>query len=351
MATQTAVSDPTLEARERRAIMKATARSMLVATVIAFVVPAIISTAVAVGYSRSAWTDGVRWSLYMVAAASLAAIIGLIFGVPRARADFKSQPSERYESNSNLEQISDWLTKLLVGAGLVELKSVPQLFSNVGSYLGAGMEIPNAEAFSVTAVAYGSGVGFGLGYLWARLLLRFLLEMAEKFAAEESTLDQIMNSLRSASKDKTSQEPEHALVAAAEKALRTAEVSSAFLPILWVDDTPSNNTPLVDALHALGIGVDQALSTAAAMEALNKRSYGLVISDLGRSENGQWHERAGLELIESIRNIPSDVPIFIFGTRRAVEMREELELSGAALVTNRASVLFEQAVATCARGA
>src|SRR5262245_22255856 len=72
---------------------------------------------VAAGSPGGDVVDGMRWAVYMLATALVAAIAGLVFGVPRARADFAPEASERYEANSNLEQISDWLTKLLVGAG------------------------------------------------------------------------------------------------------------------------------------------------------------------------------------------------------------------------------------------
>jgi CheY-like chemotaxis protein len=324
---------------------------MLAATCVAFLVPAIIAFALALGTTPSDWPDGVRWSLYMLAAAALAAILGLIFGVPRARTDFSAQPSERYSSNSNLEQISDWLTKLLVGAGLVELSRLPELFRAMGDYLGAGMGVPNGEAYCVAAVAYGAGVGFGLGYLWARLLLRYLLEKTEKFAAAESLTDQLVAALRTASRGEGVQEPEQQLTASVGNAVRAAAVSNAFSPILWVDDTPSNNASLVAAFERLGIEVDQVVSTSAALERLRRRPYGLIITDLGRTEDGAWHDLAGRELIEAVRKASYDVPIFIFATRRALAMRQELEQAGAALVTNQAGQLFERAVDTCARRA
>ena len=58
--------------------------------------------------SGAGWGDGLRWLLYMIAAAAVTIIVGLIFGVSRARAEFVAGASERYASNSNLEQISDW---------------------------------------------------------------------------------------------------------------------------------------------------------------------------------------------------------------------------------------------------
>src|SRR5271166_176498 len=82
--------------------------------------------------SGAPWSEGLRWFLYMIATAVIAVILGLVFGVPRARSEFIAGATERYAANSNLEQISDWLTKLLVGAGLVQLTSVPGRRSRPG---------------------------------------------------------------------------------------------------------------------------------------------------------------------------------------------------------------------------
>src|SRR5690348_5138906 len=104
----------------------------------ALVVGSLAGILVAVG-AHAPWSEGLRWFLYMIATAVLALILGLIFGVPRARSEFIAGASERYASNSNLEQISDWLTKLLVGAGLVQLTSTPGRLRDLGEYLGSGM--------------------------------------------------------------------------------------------------------------------------------------------------------------------------------------------------------------------
>ncbi len=80
-----------------------------------------VVAALLVAASGGSWADGFRWILYLLAAATLSGILGLIFGLPRALSDYQPAAAERYKGNSNLEEISDWLTKLLVGVGLVQL--------------------------------------------------------------------------------------------------------------------------------------------------------------------------------------------------------------------------------------
>ena len=48
------------------------------------------------------------------------------------------QPS--YLPNTNLETISDWLTKVIVGVGLVEIREVIAWVSEVGQVAGAAMD-------------------------------------------------------------------------------------------------------------------------------------------------------------------------------------------------------------------
>lgn len=289
--------------------------------------------------------EGLRFTLYILAASVVAVILGLIFGVPRARTEFMADASERYASNSNLEQISDWLTKLLVGAGLVELTNLPNAASRLGSYLGAGLTTPNASTIALASSIYGAGVGFVTGYLWTRLRLRFFLETSDRLAAEASKVQGIADKLRSQNQAHAQTEPGSDLNRAAESAMRVREAvgKGSIAPILWVDDVPQNNAAIVDALRSLDIEVQLAKSTSEALDLLNRRSYGLIISDLGRQESDGYNPTAGVDLIRAVRARDSVVPIFIFGTHRALSMQEDLLRHGATFVTSRASALFEEA--------
>src|ERR1700743_738960 len=63
--------------------------------------------------------------LELVAGASwgVGSVLGFLFGVPRLRTSTGAQPPvgdrSQFTPNTNLEQISDWLTKIIVGATLV----------------------------------------------------------------------------------------------------------------------------------------------------------------------------------------------------------------------------------------
>lgn len=312
----------------------------------------LLSTAIAIGVaagsgSDAPWYDGLRWALYMGAAAAVAMSLGLIFAIPRSRADFAAAASERYSSNSNLEQISDWLTKLLVGAGLVQLSSMPAWFVNAGAYLGASMSVPNAGAYCISALVFGAGVGFLAAYLWTRLRLRSLLEAGDWIAAETSKQrDIVFDELVKANAASDTPEPESALFRTADSAVSTVRRSGTTGRgrVLWVDDHPENNTSLVAALRELNIQVDLAVSTAEALQQFDAAEYALVITDLGRTENGQEHEFAGEELIKALRERKSSVPVFVYASARGNAHRERLTSAGATFVTNRPTELLSRAV-------
>jgi hypothetical protein len=122
----------------------------------------------------------------MTAGASIfaGALLGLLFGIPFTSnaATNGSTSNSKYRGNTNLEQISDWLTKLLVGAGLVQLGRAPSAFGRLANSLsGAFGAAPASAAFGLVVVFFYAGCGFFYLYLWSRLRLPKMLEAAEQF--------------------------------------------------------------------------------------------------------------------------------------------------------------------------
>ena len=197
------------------------------------------------------WSAGFVLVVYLFAAVAISGVLGLIFAVPRSRTDGALPSSGRYLANSNLEQISDWLTKLLVGAGLVQLGALPGGLANLGDFLGADSEIPNAEATTVMLVLYGSGVGFLFVYLWVRLRLRVLLEATEQQAEDQWRTAEIAEALTEATNSSEVTETKSKIERVALQATTALAGRSAadLKAVLWVDDSPQNNASLVTALE------------------------------------------------------------------------------------------------------
>lgn len=126
----------------------------------------------------------------LTAGASLAVggLLGFLFGIPRSlQHDAPAGPAPApetgaptgtdrtgagYRVNTNLEQISDWLTKILVGVGLTQLVTLPAFLKGIGEYLRSGFGGgTGSDAVALTVVLYFATCGFLLGYLWTRLFL------------------------------------------------------------------------------------------------------------------------------------------------------------------------------------
>ena len=121
---------------------------------------------------------GFSWSLACLSAGSL---LGIIFGIPRQMSDPSSantaHASPWLRANTNMEEISDWLTKLLVGAGLVELKSAPEALKSAAKYLAASLppfsrSQATLESIAASMIIYFTVQGFIGGYLVTRVFFQ-----------------------------------------------------------------------------------------------------------------------------------------------------------------------------------
>lgn len=143
-------------------------------------------------YALASWSAGLgrvvsifsHGTLIAVAFGSVGSLVGFLFGIPRTlqsalpraklAADGAGSPSgdaDGYQQtvNTNLEQISDWLTKILVGVGLTQLQHIPAKLMGMATYFQSGFG-GNA---SVTLVILLNSMVFGFfaGYLLTRLFL------------------------------------------------------------------------------------------------------------------------------------------------------------------------------------
>lgn len=118
--------------------------------------------------------------------------LGFLFGIPRAvQSDAPAtvdpatgQAVRGFQANTNLEQISDWLTKILVGVGLTQLTTIPTHISTFGSTFKGAVGGWAPEPFTISIGLFFSIVGFMIGYLWTRLDLERELVDAAREAAE-----------------------------------------------------------------------------------------------------------------------------------------------------------------------
>src|SRR5689334_9784423 len=114
---------------------------------------------------------GVTVFLLFVAAAAVGAILGFLFGLPRARvsdlAGADSSPTSTfYLTNSNLIKVSDWLTTIVIGLGLVNLGKVVPALRSLGHALHAPLGgVAYSGAVGISVLIVGILAGFVLDYL------------------------------------------------------------------------------------------------------------------------------------------------------------------------------------------
>jgi CheY-like chemotaxis protein len=105
--------------------------------------------------------------------------------------------------------------------------------------------------------------------------------------------------------------------------------------VLWVDDEPDANTLELAKLRDDGVEVLLARSTAEAMDVLSlRRGVGAIVTDLGRSEDGEFRSHAGLALLRQLHEAEQDQPVVVYTSLRRVELdRQDALDAGAAVVT------------------
>lgn len=158
-------------------------------------------------YSCRFWRSGSFASIVGVGIISAGAFLlagflsGFVFGIPRVSKDSGSLSLSEHrpggtppdgspkkslksgygavEANSNLVEISDWLTKIIVGVGLVQLNKIPAKIQELTIYIGNGLRDcdqlqckQSSEAFALGIIIFFFSSGFLIGYLWSRLYLQ-----------------------------------------------------------------------------------------------------------------------------------------------------------------------------------
>lgn len=133
--------------------------------------------------------------LFLVGASSFAfsALVGFLFGIPRTlqnapesrvgqdvQSAGDSEPSPQTQPpNTNLEQVSDWLTKIIVGVGLTQLNTIPTWLWGIAGKLAGAASVSGSQTVILCGMVYFGVIGFLGGYLITRLFLANALVQAD----------------------------------------------------------------------------------------------------------------------------------------------------------------------------
>jgi hypothetical protein len=139
----------------------------------------------------------------LIGSASFAvgSLFGFLFGIPRSAQNQISEMKSSQESieagagpvyrgNTNLEQISDWLTKIIVGIGLVEMRSLPTLLKSLARFFGSDFQaagVAQGDSIALAIMTLFSICGFFLSYLMTRLFLQGAFSTAETRSERQIT--------------------------------------------------------------------------------------------------------------------------------------------------------------------
>jgi hypothetical protein len=154
-----------------------------------------IAALLAAGYIIAFWFGwgavggGLPLSLLMVAvmaaAMSVGALVGFLFGLPRfafaqrqaavataGAADPARPPNGGtvdYKPSTNLDDVADWLSKIIVGLGLTQLAQVGTHLQNMTTWV-LGTNAPAGQRGFLAALTVAGAIGgFLFGYVWTRL--------------------------------------------------------------------------------------------------------------------------------------------------------------------------------------
>lgn len=253
---------------------------------------------------------------------------------PAARAPEAAVPSE---INSNLVEVSDWLTKIIVGVGLVELKDLPRNAESLAGFVAGGLGMVDAAGRALASgvstagalMLYFSVLGFLGGYLLTRVYLAAIFKFVETLIYPPSP-----NVRLASGRELPVEELTRLQQVALEDVQRTVARMAKQIPaeeeagdlrrapaqrVLWVDDNPENNALLVDQLERMGVTVEAVKSTDEATRRFDGGArYAAVVSDMGRIEGGRRVDDAGVVLVREIKARFPALPVFVYCSPQAL---------------------------------
>lgn len=262
------------------------------------------------------------------------------------------------EINSNLVEVSDWLTKIIVGVGLIEMKTLPATARGVAAFIAPSLAIAPDTAQAVVSgiMLFFSVHGFLIGYLLTRIYLSIMIQRADSLVKNDSVRLESgkeievteLSRLQQKSLDDMQEAVTQLLLAdpadggAAVTALAgvpTAQKPSSL--VLWLDDHPCNNTLLVEQLERENIKVDQAVSTRQALDMLQQKAYALLITDMARVENRRRIKDAGVRTVREVRQALPTLAIIVYCSKDTVaSYGTQAQAAGARFITTSGTSLL-----------
>lgn len=123
-------------------------------------------------------------------------ILGFLFGIPKLNDKYNPsddyQQNLKYKPNTNLEDISDWLTKIIVGVSLTQALKIPRYLDNLSLFILKDSECATdcnyAQAIVIADIIFFVISGFIIGYFYTRLYLPGLFSVMEELKQQSAEI-------------------------------------------------------------------------------------------------------------------------------------------------------------------
>jgi hypothetical protein len=136
-------------------------------------------------FSALAVSDSAPWASIgaagiMALGASIGgSLVGFLFGLPRSKGPVGSRA---YAPNSNFEEMSDWLTKIIIGLGLIQLGAIADAFLRASEAVRVALGLrAGSQPIAAALILTFGGIGFLSTYLYARTRLAGTFALADEF--------------------------------------------------------------------------------------------------------------------------------------------------------------------------
>jgi len=121
-------------------------------------------------------------NLLSITSVVIGGLFGFLFGMPKnshheehkkptnnkKEDTLNSIDKEKYQENTNLQEISDWMTKIIVGVGLTQFRSIYHEYSVITLTISSENKIGSHTIVCMVTI-YFYILGFFAAYLWAKL--------------------------------------------------------------------------------------------------------------------------------------------------------------------------------------
>lgn len=152
--------------------------------------------------SLQVFMKGYTICFWALACAASGILLGFLFGIPKvlqrnsgpdavpAKIEVKDSgiPKSSYQLlvNTNLDDVSDWLTKIVLGVSLIELRKIPSLLHQLARMIAGELNDVRLTSFVIAVIIYFVIVGFMTGYFATRLFVQRAFRIADLYSTIDS---------------------------------------------------------------------------------------------------------------------------------------------------------------------